>query len=59
MRDSKKSVFNHLDDFVLNFDFGYKSRIRNMSVPAFCENYKIKYFQPRPICTKFYVKINL
>lgn len=44
----KKSVFNHLDDFVLNFDFGYKSRIRNMSVPAFCENYKIKYFNPDP-----------
>ena len=42
----KKSVFNHLDDFVLNFDFGYNSRIRNMSVPAFCENYKIKYFNP-------------
>lgn len=44
----KKNVFNHLDDFVLNFDFGYKSRIRNMSVPAFCENYKIKYFNPDP-----------
>ena len=44
----KKSVFNHLDDFVLNFDFGYNSRIRNMSVPAFCENYKIKYFNPDP-----------
>ena len=44
----KKSVFNHLDDFVLNFDFGYNSRIRNMSVPAFCENYKIKYFNPEP-----------
>lgn len=44
----KKNVFNHLDDFVLNFDFGYNSRIRNMSVPAFCENYKIKYFNPDP-----------
>ena len=44
----KRSVFNHLDDFVLNFDFGYNSRIRNMSVPAFCENYKIKYFNPDP-----------
>ncbi|PRT74618.1 D-alanine--D-alanine ligase [Streptococcus anginosus] len=44
----KESVFTHLDDFVLNFDFGYKSRIRNMNVPAFCENYKIKYFNPDP-----------
>lgn len=44
----KKSVFNHLDDFVLNFDFGFNSRIRNMSVPSFCENYKIKYFNPDP-----------
>ena len=44
----KESVFAHLDDFVLNFDFGYKSRIRNMNVPAFCENYKIKYFNPDP-----------
>lgn len=44
----KKNVFNHLDDFVLNFDFGYKSRIRNMNVPAFCENYNIKYFNPDP-----------
>lgn len=44
----KKNVFKHLDDFVLNFDFGYKSRIRNMNVPAFCENYNIKYFNPDP-----------
>lgn len=44
----KKSVFNHLDDFVLNFDFGYNSRIRNMRVPSFCENYNIKYFNPDP-----------
>lgn len=44
----KTNVLNHLDDFVLNFDFGYKSRIRNMAVPAFCENYKIKYFNPDP-----------
>lgn len=44
----KKNVYNHLYDFVLNFDFGYKSRIRNMNVPAFCENYNIKYFNPDP-----------
>ncbi len=44
----KENVHNHLDDFVLNFDFGYKSRIRNMNVPAFCENYNIKYFNPDP-----------
>lgn len=44
----KENVFTHLDDFVLNFDFGYKSRIRNMNVPAFCESYRIKYFNPDP-----------
>lgn len=44
----KENVHKHLDDFVLNFDFGYKSRTRNMSVPAFCENYNIKYFNPDP-----------
>lgn len=44
----KENVYHHLDDFVLNFDFGYKSRIRNMNVPAFCENYNIKYFNPDP-----------
>ncbi len=44
----KKNVLKHLDDFVLNFDFGYKSRTRNMNVPAFCENYNIKYFNPNP-----------
>lgn len=44
----KKNVHNHLDDFVLNFDFGYNSRTRNMNVPAFCENYNIKYFNPNP-----------
>lgn len=44
----KENVYNHLDDFVLNFDFGYKSRTRNMNVPAFCENYNIKYFNPDP-----------
>nr|WP_228099240.1 ATP-grasp domain-containing protein [Granulicatella sp. 19428wC4_WM01] len=44
----KKNVQRHLNDFVLNFDFGYKSRTRNMYVPAFCENYKIKYFNPDP-----------
>lgn len=44
----KKNVSEHLYDFVLNFDFGYKTRIRNMNVPAFCENYNIKYFNPDP-----------
>lgn len=44
----KNNVSNHLNDFILNFDFGYKSRIRNMNVPAFCENYNIKYFNPDP-----------
>ncbi len=44
----KENVSNHLDDFVLNFDFGYKSRTRNMNVPAFCENYNIKYFNANP-----------
>ena len=44
----KKNVSDHLDDFVLNFDFGYKSRTRNMNVPSFCENYNIKYFNPDP-----------
>lgn len=44
----KKNGYKHLDDFVLNFDFGYKSRTRNMNVPAFCENYNIKYFNPNP-----------
>lgn len=44
----KRNVNNHLNDFILNFDFGYKSRIRNMNVPALCENYKIKYFNPDP-----------
>ena len=33
----KQDVHNHIHDFVLNFDFGYKSRTRNMNVPAFCE----------------------
>lgn len=40
--------FKHLNDYVLNFDFGYQSRTRNMKVPAFCENYNIKYFNPDP-----------
>ena len=44
----KENVHQHLDDFVLNFDFGYNSKIRNMNVPAFCENYNIKYFNPDP-----------
>ena len=44
----KEKVNEHREDFVLNFDFGYKSRIRNMNVPAFCENYNIKYFNPDP-----------
>lgn len=44
----KENVHNHLNDYVLNFDFGYNSRIRNMNVPAFCENYNIKYFNPDP-----------
>mgnify|MGYP004605038789 CR=1 FL=1 len=44
----KKNVSTHLNDYVLNFDFGYKSRIRNMNVPAFCENYNIEYFNPDP-----------
>lgn len=44
----KKNVTKHLNDFVLNFDFGYKSKTRNMNVPAFCENYRIKYFNPDP-----------
>lgn len=44
----KKNVSNHLNDFVLNFDFGYKTKTRNMNVPAFCENYNIKYFNPEP-----------
>lgn len=44
----KENVSNHLDDFVINFNFGYKTRIRNMNVPAFCENYNIKYFNPDP-----------
>ena len=44
----KQNVQNHFQDFVLNFDFGYKSRTRNMNVPAFCENYNIKYFNPSP-----------
>ncbi len=44
----KENVNKHFHDFVLNFDFGYKSRTRNMTVPAFCENYNIKYFNPNP-----------
>lgn len=44
----KQNVSKHFEDFVLNFDFGYQSRIRNMNVPAFCENYDIKYFNPDP-----------
>lgn len=44
----KTKVNEHRDDFILNFDFGYKSRMRNMNVPAFCENYNIKYFNPDP-----------
>lgn len=55
----KENVSYHLDDFVLNFDFGFKSRIRNMKVPAFCENYNIKYFNPDPyvqvICQDKYI----
>ncbi len=55
----KEMVSNHLDDLVLNFDFGYKTRIRNMNVPAFCENYNIKYFNPDPyvqvICQDKYI----
>lgn len=44
----KNNVQKHLDDFILNFDFGYQSRTRNMNVPAFCESYNIKYFNPDP-----------
>ena len=44
----KENVSNHLEDFVLNFDFGYDSRTRNMKVPSFCDNYNIKYFNPDP-----------
>lgn len=44
----KENGYDHLNDFILNFDFGYKSRTRNMNVPAFCENYNIKYFNPDP-----------
>ncbi len=44
----KKNVSEHLNDYILNFDFGYKTRIRNMNVPAFCESYNIKYFNPDP-----------
>lgn len=44
----KKNVSNHLNDFVLNFDFGYRTKTRNMNVPAFCENYNIRYFNPDP-----------
>lgn len=44
----KDNVSKHLNDFVLNFDFGYSSRTRNMNVPGFCDNYNIKYFNPDP-----------
>lgn len=44
----KSQVNLHLSDYVINFDFGYKSRLRNMIVPSFCENYGIKYFNPDP-----------
>lgn len=44
----KAKANEHQDDFILNFDFGYKSRSRNMKVPAFCESYNIKYFNPDP-----------
>ena len=44
----KQNVYNHIHDFVLNFDFGYKSRTRNMNVPAFCEIYNVKCFNPTP-----------
>ncbi len=44
----RDNIQKHLDDYVINFDFGYKSRTRNMSVPALCELYEIKYYNPDP-----------
>lgn len=44
----KRNVSNHLNDFILNFDYGYNTRTRNMNVPSFCESYNIKYFNPNP-----------
>ncbi len=44
----RKNATDHLNDFVINFDFGYNKRFRNMNVPAFCENYGISYFNPDP-----------
>mgnify|MGYP001752280000 FL=1 len=50
----KENVSNHLEDFVLNFDFGYDSRTRNMKVPSFCDNYNIclLYTSPSPRDTR-------
>lgn len=44
----KEKYSEHLGDYVLNFDFGYNSRFRNMNVPSFCENWGIRYFNPDP-----------
>lgn len=44
----KNNINKHKDDVVINFDFGYKSRIRNMRVPALCELHGISCFNPDP-----------
>lgn len=44
----KSNVNLHLSDYIINFDFGYKSRLRNMTVPSFCSLYDIEYFNPDP-----------
>lgn len=48
IQEFKKKVLQHLDDYVINFDYGFRSRIRNMSVSALCEIYGIACMNPSP-----------
>ncbi|MGL5896900.1 MAG: ATP-grasp domain-containing protein [Lactococcus lactis] len=44
----KENVELHKKDYIINFDFSGKNKSRNMTVPSFCDNYGIKYFNPEP-----------
>lgn len=44
----KKNYLTHLNDFIVNFDYGKHSRFRNMTVPGFCDCFEIKYSNPDP-----------
>lgn len=48
IKEFKSHIFEHLEDYVINFDFGFRNRTRNMDVPALCDLYGIKCMNPRP-----------